>query len=334
MKKLWIIKEDNDEVTMGYMSIIRDAAIFNGIDVEIVDFNYAKDNSNKDDVFFAILSKTFFKLRLSGRKNICLWLQGIVPEESYLKHKSKIRYYLLSLIEKYSIKKSKLTLYVSETMKNYVYKKYNIKDTKLFSIMPCFNTSINKMSFFNEKYENNVFCYAGGMSVWQEFDKVLRCYNEIEKSGLANCKLLLLVPNRELAIEKIKQYGIKNYEIDYVSVDELNSRIKEAKYGFLFRKDHPVNNVATPTKFSTYLANGIIPIFSDVLLDFYEQSKDMKYVIAVHENESFIHKLSKYESINPEDIFNEYKDIFDMYYNPERYVKIISSKLNEIDLIG
>lgn len=328
--KLLIIKEDNDEVTMEYMEMINEASMNIGIPSEILDYKSAIEKSQKKDWFFAITSTTFCKLRFSGRKNVCLWLQGIVPEESYLRNNSLLRFKVLSFIEKTSLKQAKYILFVSKEMRKHVINKYNIKNISLNLIIPCFNTAINKDSFYDEKYNDNIFCYAGGMSVWQEFDNVLKSYSSIEKMGLKNCKLLLLVPNRELALKKIKEYGIQNYEIDYVLLTELNDRIKMAKFGFLFRKDILVNNVATPTKISTYLANGIIPIFSDALLPFYNVSKNMKYVIPIHKYEELNGKITNFLEIKSNDIWREYNVFFEKYYNRKHYIKRISDNLKMI----
>lgn len=328
--KLWIIKEDNDEVTMEYMSMIHEAGTNIGIDSEIVDYKRAIEKSNKKDYFFSITSTTFLKLRFSGRKNVCLWLQGIVPEESFLRNNSMLRFRILSVIEKLSLKQAKYILFVSEEMREHVIQKYNIKNISLNLIIPCFNTAINESSFCGEKYNDNVFCYAGGMSVWQEFDSVLESYRSIEKTGLKNCKLLLLVPDRKLALKKVKEYGIQNYEIDYVPVEELNERVKSAKFGFLFRKNILVNNVATPTKISTYLANGIIPIFSDALLPFYHESKNMKYVIPIHEYKELNVKIMNFLEVKSEDIWREYNQFFEKYYNRQHYINQISHDLKSI----
>lgn len=328
--KLWIIKEDNDEVTMEYMGMIYEAGINIGIESHIVDYKVAIEKSSKKDCFFSITSTTFLKLRFSGRKNVCLWLQGIVPEESFLRNNSLLRFKVLSSIEEFSLKQAKYILFVSEEMRGHVIKKYNIKNINLNLIIPCFNTAINKKSFYDQKYKDNIFCYAGGISVWQEFDSVLESYRSIEKKGLKNCKLLLLVPDQDLALLKIKEYGIQNYEIDYVSVEKLNNRIKSAKFGFLFRKNILVNNVATPTKISTYLANGIIPIFSDALTPFYNASSNMKYVIPLHEYRELNEKIINFLDIKSDDVWCEYNRFFEKYYNRQFYINQISNDLKRV----
>ena len=51
----------------------------------------------------------------------------------------------------------------------------------------------------------------------------------------------------------VEQHRVSNVEIRRVSEGEVDEYIAKCKYGFLIREDNTVNNVATPTKMSTYI---------------------------------------------------------------------------------
>jgi hypothetical protein len=198
--------------------------------------------------------------------------------------------------------------------------------------MPCFNTEIIRESFFKKgKYENNIFAYTGGLSTWQCFNEVIKCYERIEKLGIPNTKLLVLTPEKEKAQREINKTAIKNYEIGFVSVEELPAILANAKFGFVIRDDVEVNQVSTPTKISTYIANGLIPIYSECLKDFHSIISQFKYKIS-YDSIEFYDELKQYmtEKINADSIYIDYSNLFDMYYNANYHRDILSTKFNEL----
>ena len=69
----------------------------------------------------------------------------------------------------------------------------------------------------------------------------------------------------------IEEHNIKTAYVKYVDLRDLNNELLKYKYGFLLRRDNLVNNVATPTKMNSYLACGLIPIFTDAITDYKDQ---------------------------------------------------------------
>ena len=112
---------------------------------------------------------------------------------------------------------------------------------------------------------------------------------------------------------------------------ELSDILKKCKFGFIIREDCPINNVATPTKLSTYMSNGIIPIVSNCIHEYDRFFKDYKYVVSVEDKVDLadIEILSQ-ESIDPDSIYNEFKGFFNAYYNSEEHIKAICNKLRLI----
>ena len=132
----------------------------------------------------------------------------------------------------------------------------------------------------------------------------------------------------------VLQFGIGSFEIDYVESDELAQRIQNCKYGFVVREDTIINQVATPTKFSNYLSNGIIPIFSRCLKSFFRISSEYGVGIPCD-----IMDLDTAAQLVLADMDREhseielrvkYQKVFDDYYSTERYIGKISCFLNEI----
>ena len=100
------------------------------------------------------------------------------------------------------------------------------------------------------------------------------------------------------------------------------------------REDTIVNQVATPTKFSNYLSNGIIPIFSRCLKSFFRISNEYGVGIPcdiMDLDTAAQLVLADMDSEHSEiELRVKYQKVFDDYYSTERYIEKISCFLNEI----
>ena len=210
---------------------------------------------------------------------------------------------------------------VSKRLKKHYENKYKIKINNSY-IMPCNNDSIHEESFlFDKKYEEDIFCYAGGLNVWQCIDETLNLYKQIEEVN-PNTKLLLLIKDHKLAKELVEKYKIKNYQFDFVPVDKLPEKLKPVKYGFIVREDVELNRVATPTKLMTYMGNGVIPILSECLEGLTENLEETKYVIKLKnpsDTESILNAM-KYK-VDRKEILSDYKKIYKNHYDRENHIK-------------
>ena len=276
---VWIIKCKNTTVTDYYLEVIK-SAIKKTTEVMTVNNINQAFTGNKNDFYIVSTIIDALMLYLKEKKKILIWVQGVVPEESYMRNKNIARKIILEKIERYVLKHAKFVFFVSSEMKKYYELKYGLSFTDRCYIMPCFNTGIRKNAFYKKgKYENNIFAYVGSLSVWQKFDETVRCYKSIEDLGFPNTKLLVLTPDIENARKILIDLQIQNYEVDYVNNEILHDKLSDVKFGFIIRDDIVVNQVATPTKISSYLSCGVIPIYSTCLKDFHRASKDIRYKI-------------------------------------------------------
>jgi hypothetical protein len=122
--------------------------------------------------------------------------------------------------------------------------------------------------------------------------------------------------------------------VDYAPKDVLSERIKGIKYGFVLREDCAVNNVATPTKFSNYLANGIIPIYSDALRDFAAVDAEHRIGIVcnIDDLDAGAEKILAHgkETVDAAEMKEKCQKVFKTYYDQEKYKEIIQKKLISI----
>ena len=320
----WIKKEkENATVTDFYTKIIGDALKSIGEKV-IYAYEWNEITPVRRDIVIVITAPNAIKAYTKGLKYI-YWSQGVWPEESYMRHKSIIRLKACGAIEKFALKHAHFVFFVSESMKGFYEQKYHLDFTGKYYIMPCSNEVMHQDSFDTpKKYSGNVFCYAGGTSVWQCFEQTIALYKKIEIHS-KDAKLLLLVKEKEYAEKLVSKYEIQNCEIDFVPVERLQERLRNVKFGFVIRKEDPVNYVATPTKALTYLANGIIPIYSSSLAGIDPILSRTDYKVRYENDENITDILSLMDGqIDKYRIKSDYMEIYNDTYCRDEHIKRIA----------
>ena len=328
-----IIKTTSNTVlTQNCFEIIFEACNTAGYDTELINSNDKLVVYEKGTLYFVSTIFDAMKLSAHGVGNIAIWIQGIYPEESIILSNNRLKFFILRAIENHIMRKCKYYVFASRAMKEHYERIYNIRFKNNYTIMPCYNCEIEKKSFYYKgKYKKNTFVYAGSLIKWQCFNETVRLYSDIENSGLKDVSLIVLTKEIEAAEKIIKEYRIKNYVIDYVEANQLSNVLKMAKYGFILREDNEVNRVATPTKLSSYISNGIIPIYSACIQDFNSYFYSSKYKVAMtsfslDEIENSLEYFDKNE-IKADSIFEEYNALFINYYSNTKYVDSIKSML-------
>lgn len=330
MYKIYVIKESFNDATSFYIQIIEDAIKLAGFEVErINDVRAIK----RDDVVITVGNKMFYDARKRHPKAQINWFQGVAPEEVKYSNKSKILkgiYYLgHTFFERYALKHASLSIMVSDTMRNHYSKKYGFNSASF--IMPCFNTPLN-LDAFKNKFSVPSFVYAGNLAGWQCFEETVCLFRKI-KETITSAKLTVYTQDQAEAAKILKKYGVEP-DLRYVPYQQLSKEIQEFKYGFLIRKDDIVNNVATPTKMNTYLANAIIPIYSTVIGAFRDNLKELHYAVPVTSDEDCVCKIIDLENedISSEDVLADYNTIFNKYYSREHYVAALAQKIKNLSL--
>lgn len=320
--------QSNEVVTDYYLEIIKEAIETTGNEV-----NYftAEEKPEKNQIIIVATILDALKYWIRGYKKIMLWVQGVEPEESFMRNMSKFRFFVLSLIEKFVLRKAMYLFLVSTEMKRHYEKKYKLKLDHKSYIMPCFNTELNTCSFFfDNKYRTNVFTYVGSVAKWQCFEETVKLYSDIERMLKGKCELRLYVKDRSYAENMLRKYNVRNFEIKYVSKEALDNEMSSVKFGFILRKEDLVNTVSTPTKMSTYLSNGVIPIYSSSIKEFGKVFGDCNYMMRLEKNNLQEMDTNLFEPLDAENIYREYSNIFQSYYNRDKYVCDIAGSLRRL----
>ena len=196
--------------------------------------------------------------------------------------------------------------------------------------MTCSNEPFHREAFFTEgKYDHPVFLYAGSLAKYQRIDLMLDAFAQAQQA-LPEARLLFYTRELDEAKRLVEERGLHNVEISYKTQVELPAAIAVAKYGFVIRDDSIVNRISTPTKISTYIANGIIPIYSPSLLSFSETAGGLTRVS--YDRKTFIEKLLSVESrlIDPNELLSQYEDYYRRELSYESKGQLLDTFLREV----
>lgn len=215
--------------------------------------------------------KSATRLRLTRpRARLWQWLQGLYPEEARWQFDSRLRESLWTRFEHWTLQRSQGALMVSQAMQQHYAAKY--PRMRLRSVvMPCVNATPDKASFMRPgKYASPTFVYAGGLQRWQCIEATLGAFAAIHRE-LPAATLTLLTADQAQARALVRESLTPATTVAYVPLEDLPTALAAFKYGFVLREQHLVNRVATPTKVSSYLAAGVIPIMTRASQDFAER---------------------------------------------------------------
>jgi len=333
--KILLRKGDINDATHEYISVIKDA-VYKSYGIRDIPYIYSAKKMEKEDILLIISPQVVLInwLLFRSKQKIVYWFQGVAPEEVLFLYKgmyAKIKAILFTQVEKYILKKSRLIFFVSEKQLHHYQNKYGYKKDN-YIIMPCFNKNMDESCFAASKYQRPTFVYAGSMLKWQCIEETLLLFSKI-KERLPEAQLTILTADRNDAHKLLAKNHI-SAEVKYVPVEDLSHEMTKYKYGFLLRDRILINRVATPTKMNSYMAAGVIPIFSDVIGDFRKVFSTLKYAVACNYNqpEQLIDRILEIErdTITPDRIINEYRSFFDTYYNRNKYIDEIAERLETL----
>ena len=333
MERAYYIKEDKSNVQDYYVHVILESLKLFGYETIVVEKKTMEMKGiPKSSCLVLISHYNVLRYYRKGFRNIIYWVQGSSPDESFMRNHSYVRKFIISCIEYFALEKSKLVFMVSQGMLKHYKRKYHKDYSYKTYIMPCYNDRIEVANFKTlGKYTNNVFCYVGGLSVWQCFPETVAFYKSIE-DDIPNAEFRVFTPDVDKAKQIMEDAGLKRYSAKFVKSDELSKELAECKFGFILRAKSPVNYVATPTKLSNYLASGLIPIVSDSVEYFKEVLDDCKYAVVLSDNSDNKKVLDlAQKAISTTELLAEYSKIFDTYYNDKLHIENISKIMRSLD---
>jgi len=219
---------------------------------------------------FIKLSPYLFSIK-SKKKFIDL--HGAQPEELSYSGKPFLSL-LFGLFEKLAFRNCDVFIHVSHQMIKHFSEKYpHCNQEDLY--VPIFSSNINvneklalhskanearkKLKIFDDK---PIFLYSGGIQAWQKSELVVDFSKSLLDAGAR--VIILSMQKKFFTTELIKYQNNSNLLIASVNPEELSKYYLAANYGMMFRDEHVLNQVASPTKLSEYLFYGMVPMLTSI----------------------------------------------------------------------
>jgi len=279
----------------------------------------------KNEKFFCITVKEVLLVKLFNpfhSTGIYFWVQGIIPEEDFLRTKSLYRKIKFSIAERIALKSAGKHILVSEYMKEYLELSRKIRFKK-YIIIPCTSDLVyTKCERINDSY-----VYIGGLSTWQKIDDMLIIFRSIIMLNI-DSKLFLItqdVTNMEkLVSEFIPDKFRENVRIfSLYDRNEIAQWLSKMEYGFLIRDNDPINNVSSPIKFAEYLSCGVNVIISDSVYSYAKYIGEFGCGISIHDH--FDEKRFLNHTYDEKKAFKLYNELFDRNILLNRYKTLLEN---------
>jgi hypothetical protein len=322
MKTLLLFADSSqvNEATTWYINTLATAAASLGYTLEHV--TRLADVADGADVLVLECKSACRLCVMRPNAKVWLWMQGLFPEEARLQFSSRSREILWRCFERVSVLRVQGVVMVSQAMRQHFESRYPTLDLKSF-VLPCVNAELAPDCFFRpQKYTRPSFVYAGSLHKWQCFPQTLAVFKEV-KALLADARLTVFTGEIAKARQMVQELDVEGVEIEHVSLAELQHRLAEFKYGFVLRADHIVNRVATPTKVSSYMAAGVIPIMTRAVHDYNQVLGGVRPMIlaAQLDVDQIARDIVRDHAIehNAQDILCEYRRVFETYFDHRAY---------------
>lgn len=321
---------DRNDATFKYVDIITHAFVKAGYKDKGLTNNI--DIVGPDDVVITI--NCAFGIRalfLRPRNKLIHWFQGIEPEERMFLHgglKGRAQYLLWSLWEGQLMRRADLALFVSEEMREHLENKHRKRQQSF--IMPCFNSDFKATSFDDiGKYRKLNLVYAGSMHPWQRVDAVIAIYRELKMLD-SNARLTLLTREIHEAERLCQASGVSGVEIRSVPSENIANELQQFSHGFILRDVMPINLVSTPTKLSSYMSAGVIPIFTSATPALGRIAEKTRFKFCIKPTAEPTQVAAElYQSylsgIDKDVVRDEYQTVFFEHFNDQKYVQKLTS---------
>lgn len=218
-------------------------------------------------------------------------------------------YYVDNAINKIFLPKVDGCFVVTDALRNYIIKRFNVPSNVSFHIVPCAtkdsvniveNREQNRL-FYRAKYgisdETVVFVYSGGFSPWQCVEETINLYKCIADKLKVPSKMLLF----SHMAEKFKEIvdDDERFIIDSHTPSTLKKALCAADFAFMLRKDCLTNNVAFPNKYLEYIDCCLSVIITPYVYEIFQQVKEYGLGIVikdVNDRETVLNQIETFHA--------------------------------------
>jgi glycosyltransferase involved in cell wall biosynthesis len=324
---------DRNDATYKYMDII--ACAFKKAGYEDRGLTNSLDEIGASDTIVTINCAFGAKASLLKPKNrIVHWFQGVEPEERRFLHggtKGELQYLLWNVLERIVARKADHCIFVSSEMLQHYEQKHKVQSSGF--IMPCYNAAFDERNIASQnKCRTMNLVYAGSMHPWQRVADVLAIFREIQKLN-SDARLTLLTRELDTARKLSMEQGVSKVDIRSVPAERIAEELAQFSCGFILRNEMLINEVSTPTKLSSYLAAGVMPVITTATPALGRMIEDTKYKLVLNPKIDPLDAAKKILDLHkslgdPADLVRDYKTIFENHFDDRKYAEKLATLVN------
>jgi len=320
---------DVNDATFRYIELIRRGLRASGRqDLGVGDSSSAL--AQADDVVTINCRMAIRALLTHPSAEIFHWFQGIEAVERRHLHGGlggQLRYVLWSGMEQILLRRARMQFFVSEEMRTY-FGAGNRPGIRAM-VIPCYNADFDSNAWgSDDRYQKLDLVYAGSLYNWQRIDDVLGSY-KVLKQHRPDATLTLFTHEVELARKLCSAASIQDVHISSKSPEQLVHALRSCSYGFILREHIEINRVSTPTKLSTYMAAGVIPVLTSATPALTRILGDSPYRVIVDSPRDHagialaIMEMAK-QNFDASRVQRSYSSVFETAFSDSRYVRLIA----------
>lgn len=324
--------EDINDATFRYVDVIRQGLRLSGR--EDLGITHSETVLRQADDVVSISCMPAAKVMLKHpRARLVHWFQGIEAVERRFLHggfKGWARYAIWSALESLVLRRADLKLFVSDEMRHYLDDSRSTQARSL--VIPCYNADFDTAAWADPtRYARLDLVYAGSLYKWQRVEDVLKTFKCLRHQQ-PHATLTLFTREVERAHAMCRQLGVDSVRVESVTPEQLVAALRRFSYGFILREDIAINRVSTPTKLSTYMAAGVIPVLTEATPALSRVLADTQYKVLVQlptAHQEIASRLSALAQRAPDTsaVRTSYERIFQEHFSDALHAQRIAAAL-------
>lgn len=130
---------------------------------------------------------------------------------------------------------------------------------------------------------HRVLLYSGAMTGYQGFEAYVKMFNALYKYD-STLRFLVATPDLDRASGFLGDLPYESYTLVAAEFADMNALCNAADFGVLLRRDSPVNEVASPTKFGEYCLAGLPIVMNDSVRQSYQFAREFGNLVSFRDD--------------------------------------------------
>lgn len=263
------------------------------------------------------------------------WFQGLESVERAYIHggiKGWAQGLIFRRVEHRLLLRARSLIFVSEAMREHYASRASFQARA--HVLPCYTHTQLPFAGTDNRYAVPNLAYAGSLHRWQCVPDMLEVFKCLRASK-PDARLTLYTREVQAARALCERASLgAEVAVTEASFEALPSLLQRHAYGLLLRESMLINEVSTPTKFSTYLAAGLIPVLTGHTPALNALNVSPSHLIRVpepHAHQAIANAILAHldRPPAPKAVHEDFAGVFTQTFNDERQIALLTRHFTE-----